>query len=167
MVETETIEVDGLYLHRDGNAFTANAAAVDENDIYISSFSDNGKLLFCSSQGEVIAYQYDDIISGKAKVEIPEGMVIDNYFALPTNVLLVAHYKKDNASYIKLLSSNSIVNKLEMNIQDRIQYYILPLGLEQEYCNTLLSKDNNGCEFPISDIEDSDINLMVSYGINI
>ena len=167
MVETETIEVDGLYLHRDGNAFITNAAAVDENDIYISSFADNSKLLFCTSQGSIIAYLYDDIISRRVKVEIPEGMVIDNYFALPTSVLLIALYKKDNASYVKMLASDSIEHKLELNIQDRIQYYILPLGLEQEYSNTLLLRDNSGCEFPISDIGDGDINLMVSYGINI
>lgn len=167
MVEAEFVDLDGLYLHREGNTFTPHAEAVDEDDIYISSFADNGKLLFCSPQGEIIAYNYDEIITRKVKVEIPEEMVIDNFFALPTDVLFIALYKRNNASYINLLTSNNIHDYLELNIQDRVQYYILPLGLEQEYVNTLLSRDNDGCEFSISDIGDADINLMVSYGINI
>lgn len=168
MVETEeTMELDGLYLHREGNTFIAYAEAVDESDIYITSFSDNGKLLFCSAEGQIITYKYDDILSRKVEVTIPEDIVIDNYFALPINALLVALYKKNDMSYIKLLTSESIGDRSDLDIQSRVQYYILPLGLEQESFSTILTGSNNEYEIPVNDIKEDDINTMVSFGINI
>ena len=168
MVETEeTVELDGLYLHREGNAFIAYAEAVDESDIYITSSAECGKLLFCSSDGQIITYHYDDILSRKVEVTVPEDMVIDNYFALPVNALLVALYKKNEKSYIKLLTSQSIGDRSELDIHSRVQYYILPLGLEQESFDTILTGSNNGCEIPVNEIKEDDINTMVSFGINI
>jgi hypothetical protein len=168
MVETEeTMELDGLYLHREGNTFIAYAEAVDESDIYITSFSENGKLVLCSAEGQIITYKYDDILSRKVEVTIPEDIVIDNYFALPINALLVALYKKNDMSYIKLLTSESIGDRSELDIQSRVQYYILPLGLEQESFSTILTGSNNEYEIPVNDIKEDDINTMVSFGINI
>ena len=168
MVETEEpVELDGLYLHREGNAFIAYAEAIDESDIYITSFAECGKLLFCSANGQIITYHYDDILSRKVEVTVPEDMVIDNYFALPINALLVALYKKNENSYIKLMTSQSIGDRLELDIRGRVQYYILPLGLEQETFNTILTGSNSGREIPVTDIKDGDINTMVSFGINI
>jgi hypothetical protein len=161
------MELDGLYLHREGNTFIAYAEAVDESDIYITSFSDNGKLVFCSAEGQIITYKYDDILSRKVEVTIPEDIVIDNYFALPINALLVALYKKNDMSYIKLLTSESIGDRSELDIQSRVQYYILPLGLEQESFSTILTGSNNEYEIPVNDIKEDDINTMVSFGINI
>lgn len=168
MVETEEIvELDGLYLHREGNAFIAYAEAIDESDIYITSFAECGKLLFCSADGQIITYHYDDILSRKVEVTVPEDMVIDNYFALPINALLIALYKKNEKSYIKLLTSQSIGDRSELDIHSRVQYYILPLGLEQESFDTILTGSNNGCEIPVNEIKEDDINTMVSFGINI
>ena len=70
-------------------------------------------------------------------------------------------------SYIKLLTSESIGDRSELDIQSRVQYYILPLGLEQESFSTILTGSNNEYEIPVNDIKEDDINTMVSFGINI